>query len=179
MHSPHRSSRLLGPGSNLKESDQLKGDVGGLGHKKEFKCRECPSLVFTSDEDFTEHLKVITLRSLLYTQRHPWTKSGTSSRFRGFTKTIGMSATSVANFSNWGEAYWCIRYCTISWFFNCKKVTISFYPPCRGSYTIPFLDRRARTGHFHAEFAIESSQTNIEGIIMKKDTVNLCLPVQK
>ena len=67
MHSPHRSSRLLGPGSNLKESDQLKGGlaVGGLGHKKEFKCRECPSLVFTSGEEFTEHLKVITMRSLL------------------------------------------------------------------------------------------------------------------
>ena len=60
-----------------------------------------------------------------------------------------------------------------------KKVTIRFYPSCRGWYTIPFLDRRARTGHFHAEFAIESSQTNIEGIIMKKDTVNLCLPEQK
>ena len=65
MHSPHRSSRLLGPGSNLKESDQSKGDVGGLGHKKEFKCRECPSLVFTSGEEFTEHLKVIIMRSLL------------------------------------------------------------------------------------------------------------------
>ena len=73
MHSPHRSSRLLGPGSNLKESDQLQGGlaVGGLGHKKEFKCRECPSLVFTSGEEFSEHLKVITMRSLSYTQRHP------------------------------------------------------------------------------------------------------------
>ena len=66
----------MGPGSNLKESDQLKGGlaVGGSGHKKEFKCRECPSLVFTSGEEFTEHLKVITMRSLFYTQRHPGIK---------------------------------------------------------------------------------------------------------
>ena len=58
MHSPHRTSRLLPLTEPLDETTSS-SHFNSLRLKNEFRCKECPHLMFKTGEDYTNHLKVL------------------------------------------------------------------------------------------------------------------------